>query len=70
MPSSVSSPAIAGLEFLTGFTHSLTFLASKTGIDIPESILDKLMEFHLEARYPDANKAFYKKCTRLTPLKS
>ena len=70
MPRSVSSPAIAGLEFLTGFTHSLTFLASKTGIDIPESILDKLMEFHLEARYPDANKAFYKKCTRLTPLKS
>jgi HEPN domain-containing protein len=34
------------------FTHSLTFLASKTGIDIPESILDKLAEyteFHLSS---------------------
>jgi HEPN domain-containing protein len=48
------------------FTHSLTFLASKTGIDIPESILDKLAEyteFHLESRYPDEKKDFYQKCT-------
>jgi HEPN domain-containing protein len=48
------------------FTHSLTFLASKTGVDIPESILDKLAEyteFHLESRYPDEKKDFYKKCS-------
>ncbi len=48
------------------FTHSLTFLASKTGIGIPESILDKLAEyteFHLESRYPDEKKDFYQKCT-------
>ena len=54
------------LEFLTGFTHSLTFLASKTGIEIPESILDRLAEyteFHLESRYPDEKKDFYKKCS-------
>jgi len=24
----------------------------------------EFMEFHFEARYPDANKAFYKKCTK------
>ena len=26
--------------------------------------LSEFMEFHLEARYPDANKAFYKRCTK------
>jgi HEPN domain-containing protein len=54
------------------FTHSLTFLASKTGIDIPESILDKLAEyteFHLESRYPDEKKDFYQKCTEEFPCK-
>jgi hypothetical protein len=25
--------------------------------------LREFMEFHFEARYPDANKVFYKKCT-------
>ena len=48
------------------FTHSLTFLASKSKIDIPESIVDKLAEyteFHIETRYPDEKKDFYKKCT-------
>jgi len=48
------------------YTHSLTFLASKTGIKIPESILDRLAEyteFHLESRYPDEKKDFYKKCS-------
>jgi len=36
-------------------------------IKIPEKILIKLrefMEFHFEARYPDTNKAIYKKCTK------
>jgi HEPN domain-containing protein len=49
------------------FSHSLPYLAEKSGVKIPERILVKLrefMEFHFEARYPDANKAFYKKCTR------
>lgn len=49
------------------FSHSLTYLAEKSGIKIPEPLLVKLrefMEFHFEARYPDANKAFYNKCTR------
>jgi hypothetical protein len=33
---------------------------------MPEVMLDKLaeyMEFHLESRYPDEKKNFYKKCT-------
>lgn len=49
------------------FSHSLTYLAEKSGIKIPVTLLVKLrefMEFHFEARYPDANKAFYNKCTR------
>lgn len=49
------------------FSHSLTYLVEKAGVKIPESLLVKLrefMEFHFEARYPDANKAFYNKCTR------
>ena len=44
------------------FTHSLPYLAEKSKAKIPENILVKLrefMEFHFEARYPDANKAFY-----------
>lgn len=48
------------------YTHSLPLLASKTMIEIPESIIDQLAEyteFHLEARYPDERKEFYKKCT-------
>ncbi len=48
------------------YTHSLTFLASKTGIEIQESILDRLAEyteFHLESRYPDEKKDFYRSCT-------
>ena len=48
------------------FTHSLILLASKLDFKIEESILDKLaeiMEFHVEARYPDEKRDFYKKCT-------
>jgi len=48
------------------YTHSLALLASKTNLEIPESILDQLaefMEFHLESRYPDDTKEFYEKCT-------
>jgi len=49
------------------FSHSLPYLAEKSKFRIPEKILINLrefMEFHFEARYPDANKAFYKKCTK------
>jgi HEPN domain-containing protein len=49
------------------FSHSLPYLAEKSKVKIPERILVKLrefMEFHFEARYPYANKAFYKKCTK------
>jgi len=50
------------------YTHSLTLLASKTNLEIPESILDQLAEFtefHLESRYPDDKKEFYEKCTEV-----
>ena len=48
-------------------THSLPYLAEKTLLPIPESILIQLreyMEFHIEARYPREQAAFYKKCTK------
>ena len=49
------------------FTHSLPYLAEKSGLRFPEHIevsLREFMEFHLEGRYPDANRAFYRKCTK------
>ncbi len=49
------------------FSHSLPLLAEKSGKKFPEQIMIKLrefMEFHFEGRYPDAAKAFYKKCTK------
>lgn len=48
------------------YTHSLLVLASKLDFKIPEPVMDQLaesMEFHIEARYPDEQKAFYEKCT-------
>jgi HEPN domain-containing protein len=36
-------------------------------LKLPENIEKKLagfMEFHVEARYPDEQKKFYKKCTK------
>lgn len=48
------------------YTHSLLLLASNTGMEIPEEILDRLaeyMEFHIESRYPDENRKFYNRCT-------
>ena len=54
-------------------SHSLPYLAERSGVEIPEESLIKLrefMEFHFEARYPDVTKAFYKKCTSTyTPQK-
>ncbi len=54
------------------FSHSLPYLVEKSGVKVPEKILIKLrefMEFHFEGRYPDANKAFYKKCTKVYTTK-
>ena len=49
------------------FSHSLPYLAEKSGIEFPETMLVRLrefMEFHVEGRYPDAHMMFYKKCTK------
>jgi HEPN domain-containing protein len=49
------------------YTHSLPLLADKSGIQIPEKTIKSLarfMEFHFEARYPDEQQNFYKKCTK------
>jgi HEPN domain-containing protein len=49
------------------FSHSLGMLAARTGIKFPEDVMDQLaefMEFHTEARYPDAKMEFYQKCTK------
>jgi len=54
------------------FSHSLPYLAEKSKAKIPEDILVRLrefMEFHFEARYPNANKSFYKKCTKIYTAK-
>ncbi|MEK6657795.1 MAG: HEPN domain-containing protein [Nitrospirota bacterium] len=49
------------------YTHSLPLLAEKLDIEIPPKIMKKLakfMEFHFEARYPEEQKKFYKKCSK------
>lgn len=49
------------------FSHSLPYLLERSGIKMPEPMqirLSEFMEFHLEARYPDASKVFYKKCSK------
>ena len=49
------------------YTHSLTHLAEKMAIRISQNMVKKLivfMEFHFEARYPEEEKKFYKKCTK------
>jgi HEPN domain-containing protein len=49
------------------YTHSLPVLVSKVTFEIPEEIKVKLaryMEFFIEARYPQEQKEFYKKCTK------
>jgi len=48
------------------YTHSLVMLAKTASIEIDDKVLDQLaeyMEFHIEARYPDERKDFYKKCS-------
>jgi HEPN domain-containing protein len=49
------------------FTHSLPLLASKLSLKIPDPIQEELarfMEFYFEARYPEEQKEFYRKCDR------
>ncbi len=49
------------------FSHSLVVLAGKSALGISEAMIDQLaefMEFHTEARYPDAKLEFYQKCTK------
>ena len=49
------------------FTHSLPLLAEKTGLKIPQKTmraLARFMEFHFEARYPNDQKKFYRKCSK------
>ena len=49
------------------YTHSLSILASILSFEVPQDIrtkLDIFMEYHFEARYPEEQKEFYKKCTK------
>lgn len=49
------------------YTHSLPLLADKTGLEPPQKTMKALarfMEFHFEARYPNDQKRFYRKCTK------
>lgn len=49
-------------------THSLPFLAEKSMIPMPKTILVKLrefMEFYSETRYPREDRAFYTKCNKV-----
>jgi HEPN domain-containing protein len=49
------------------YTHRLTYLSEKTGIDISlerMEILEIITDFNLEARYPDEKFSFHKKCTK------
>ncbi|MCX5838249.1 MAG: HEPN domain-containing protein [Deltaproteobacteria bacterium] len=48
-------------------THQLAFLAEKAGLELaPEKLelLESITDFNLEARYPDEQFSFYKKCTQ------
>lgn len=48
------------------FTHDLTKLASKSGLNFTEEYLDWLdtiSTFNINARYDTYKEAFYKKCT-------
>ena len=48
-------------------THSLPLLAERSGLIIPEATqlkLKEFVEFHIEARYPSEQKAFYNRCKK------
>ena len=49
------------------YTHRLTYLAEKAGLDISPKrleILEIITDFNLEARYPDEKFSFHKKCNK------
>ena len=49
------------------FSHSLVVLARKAAFEVPDDMIDQMaefMEFHTEARYPDAKMDFYQKSPR------
>ena len=49
------------------YTHNLIDLGRKTGIDFSENdkdLLADLVEFNIEARYPEWKRNFYKKATK------
>ena len=48
------------------YSHSLIYLVKVSGISITDDQADQLaeyMDFHIESRYPDDKRSFYKKCT-------
>jgi len=49
------------------FTHSLPYLAERAGLQLSNKqveLLEKVTDFNLEARYPDAKLSFYNLCTK------
>ena len=49
------------------YTHRLVFLAEKVDLDVSSErleLLEVITDFHLEARYPDEQFSFFKKCTK------
>jgi HEPN domain-containing protein len=58
--------AVQHTENHAPMTHSLPLLASKLSMKLPSEITNNLnlfMEFYVEARYPEQQREFYKKCT-------
>ncbi|MBI2459296.1 MAG: HEPN domain-containing protein [Parcubacteria group bacterium] len=50
------------------YSHNLVNLAKETGLNFKEEdkmLLADLTEFNLEARYPEWQKEFYKKCSKI-----
>ena len=48
------------------FSHNLVYLSEKAGLELNEEnleLLEEVSDFNLEARYPDNNFSFHKKCT-------
>ncbi len=49
------------------FSHNLVYLSEKADLELSEKnleLLEEVSDFNLEARYPDQNFSFYKKCTK------
>jgi HEPN domain-containing protein len=50
------------------FTHNLVYLAGKIALDFSKeqiALLEEMNDFNLEARYPDEQREFYKKATKV-----